>query len=240
MKKLSIIFAFIIVAFSCDKYRPKELNYEDIFTFEVVSSSSAKADGISLIQLDLKSANSDIKSGFKATLETKAGTIIDTEKILDENGNATFYLRTSQDTSNYFVSIKVTDDTKQIYYKQEHFTVELARPDTIFIEASKSTYKLNEFITLKTFINRNQGKPSQKIPVSYSAYQLDNLNNQVKIGRFEGLYNNASSSEGTYADIKFYTDTQNIDTTKVITIRSETKKENNTLTFNQVNFSYKK
>ncbi len=240
MRKFAILITCMIIAYSCEKYKINDQKYEDIFSLEITNSMNAKADGVTLIKLDLKSINSEIKSGLKAILESKAGTLVESEKILDKNGNATFYLRTSQDTSNYFVNVKVLDDSKQVYFEQKHLIITLARPDTIFIESTKSTYKPTDFITLKTYIYRNQGKPSQKIPINYSAYQTDNSNNKVNVGRFEGLYNNTSSVDGTYADIKFYADSPNIDTTKVITIKVETKKDNNLTTFNLINFQYKK
>lgn len=240
MKIRTLNFILPLVFFACKKYEEAKPDYQSMFKLTTENSGDVKADANGLVKVSLISDKEDLKDGLKATFETKAGTLNESEKILDAKGNAYTYLKVSQDTSNYFVTVKVKDGDTQLFYYQTRFSPKLAHADSIFVEPDHSTYKLNDDLKFKTLLTRLTGKPSLKLPVEYKAYQLDNLNNPVTVGRFEGLHGNYSDGEGKFTDIHFFTDTPNIDTTKVLTVEAKTQKDNGQFTKATFNFTYKR
>ncbi|HUP12211.1 MAG TPA: hypothetical protein VM187_08375, partial [Niastella sp.] len=180
------------------------------------------ADGQSSLLLSVtKSVTA--KPGVKVVFSTNKGTLLNDNVVFTGN-TAVTSLKVSQDTGIYVIKAVVKNEKDSMLYQNTiTFNIKRALPDHIFLEANRtiSTMSGDTPTIIKTFLTRDIGLVTTGTAVNFRSYQLKNpTNDTVVVGRFEGLFNNYSKPDGTLNNISFFSDTRNIDSSRVVTIEA--------------------
>jgi hypothetical protein len=241
MKRKSIYIGLsllLICFFGCKKYNPALTNINTDFSLIVQDTTGVRDDGTTLVPVVFNKLT-ETQNGLTVTLTCGHGKLLDSVFTLDSNNMVKTYLRVAQDTGKYFIQATVNMGTTPKAQKTLLFSLRPAMPDSIFFETDSATLHTKTPITIMPFLYRKYGLVSLNTTVSFRAFQVIALNDTVNVGRFTGVLANGSAANGKLANVTFYSDTHNIDTTKMVTIRASVPNDQRKIVYRQVTLGYK-
>lgn len=220
MKRYAYFLAWVLGIWclaACRKYNSADQAAATDFTFKIADTAGVGNDGASLLRV-LLLKNTETKNGLIATFTANRGTLIGTTVLLDSVPQAQVYLKVAQDTGKYVLNVSIADGSTVKVQQSLQFRLRTAYPTQIALETDASKLSIKAPLTISTLLSRSQGLVTLGTAATYSAYQLNAVNTQVPVGRFQGVLGNVSGTTGKMGDVKFYSDTPGIDTTKTVTI----------------------
>ncbi len=238
MKKRYFFLALIIFC-SCKKYHETEVDVPGNFDFNITDSAGIANDGRSALTLHMTKTLT-AKPALKVIFSTNKG-ILSADNLIFTGDAANSFLKVSQDTGFYLVKGMVKDGDSILFQKTISFSLIRALPDSAYMEPNRTISRMGADTPtiIRTFLKRETGLVTIGTYLSFRSYQLSLTNDTVPVGRFEGLFNNYSKADETLNDIKFYSDTRNIDSNRVVTIEAKTLGRNGLPLIRRLSLRYK-
>lgn len=165
-----------------------------------------------------------IENSFITTivLSTTGGSFVNSnEKTLNldinENNEVETLIKLPQSIDKFFTRVALKDNPE--FFVEIPIQPTPAYPKEIIIEPEKLTYTLEDMNMINVYLQRPVGKVSLETEVTINAYQIQDNNSKLKVGRFNNLQNRFTDSN-EHVTFTFLTDTQDIDTLKNIYIEA--------------------
>lgn len=194
----------------------------DTYTVELLDTAGIRADGTSMIKLQVNRTTAADKK-IKVVFSSTKGTIKIPEAYFSGAQSAS-YLQLDREPGTYFISAIVKDgdvilDTKQFTYKST-----TAFPASILFGIDKKYYNISDPITLKVLLLDKTGtnEISSGLKVNYAAYQLSSNGTKTPVGRFVDALNVRTDADGKLPSVVFQPDNQ-IDISKKIYLEVSSK-----------------
>lgn len=203
-----------------------------------VDNPSPAADGFSLVHITVYTRFTKDKI---VALAANAGTFIEstsTQSIvlaLNQQGIAETDFRISSDLKPHIISATITETppaTITLSPVTSYPELLLVEPSTLQIEAGGSPITIHTFLR-KLLPNRMVTKD---IPVGFRAYRVVN-NQEVVVGRFNGLSTSSSAVDGSVPAVSFFADSQGIDKNTPIIIEVSAPKNGTERIIERINLT---
>jgi len=114
--------------------------------------------------------------------------------------------------------------------------LERAYPDEIILEPSAVRIEVDKSITLNAFLLRDLGKVSIGTRADFDAFQLDDIGMKEEVGRFTGLSEPVTDSEGKISVI-FFADSGNFDVTRPVFIRVSSQDDSGDIIISEISIN---
>lgn len=182
-----------------------------------------RADGATIIKL--KATVKHNQNAFnQVTFTTSKGTLQGTSPVnTDQENNAYIDVLVPNAVQKLYFSAKVGNN---VYFDNEELNLVRSNPDFIIIEPTLVSMPLNSSNSLDIFLKRNIGVVSLNSVVTIRSYQIADNDLQIEVGRFTGLSNASSDSNGAI-NVVFKTDTNDIDVSRPIFIEVISSNDSN-------------
>ncbi|WP_132065859.1 hypothetical protein [Aquimarina spinulae] len=174
-----------------------------------------RADGVTIVKL--KATINHNRNVFnQVTFTTSMGDLQGTSPVnTDEQNNAYIDVIVPKSVQKLYFSARVGSSNN--YFDNKELILVPSHPDFILIEPSMVSMPLNSSNPIDIFLKKNIGFVSLNSTISIRSYQISDDNSEVEVGRFTGLSNASSDSNGLIK-VVFKTDTNDINDSKSIFI----------------------
>lgn len=227
MKSLITCILLLLCLYACNK--PDELSPSSaFFKFNLTDTANVKADGVSIFTLSVSippnSAEKFKKIIFSAT--TLGTFITSSTQTVDTGGKATVKIRVGIDSGYHLLSASIDGSTIK---KDITYFINPARADSLLVDANKSFADTlpgmpTEFTV---YYKRMTGLVSKGSLIEARAFQVRNVTDTIPVGRIENLSNKKTDATGVIK-FNYYTDTRDIDNTKLVTVEVSAWNDANT------------
>lgn len=220
MKKIAeVILISCILFIGCKKYVETIEDNNSFFDLQLADTTGIRNDGSSYVKVLFINKKDSLKKGLNVSFETQRGVLLNSAFMVSTvKDTVETYLKVAQDTGLYYIKATLKDGTTQVLQKYLKFNLLGAQPDSIIYEVDNSKLSLTTPLTIKTILLRRTGQVSLNSKVSIKAFQVNGANDTVFVGRFQNVLGNGSDASGKLGDIKFYSDSKNIDISRELVI----------------------
>lgn len=195
----------------------------DTITIAVLGSDTVRANGVSLLRINLALLNSTEK---QLQVSNSAGTLSDGTTVatalkpvtiqLDSNRRGEAFLRVGNRVEPYF--IRANSVANPTTFRLISFTPLRANPDRLFLEADSTYLQPNSQTIINVFLTRNTGQVSINTPIEFEAYQdIDSVRRSLPL--LKNIANGFSNEQGR-ASVVFVADTNVATRAKPVIIRA--------------------
>ncbi|MDX6187775.1 hypothetical protein SGQ83_00295 [Flavobacterium sp. Fl-318] len=210
------------------------LNVGEIINLDILDnngnpiSSEIRADGNTILTVKATvNFNSNAIGSIKFI--TSAGNFLginNANSTVAINGNvATIQLKVPKTVGGVYLRAEAL--TNSNIFKNGTLPLTRAFADNIILEPSRlSIDSSDDLVIINTYLTRNIGYVSIGSTAQYKAFQLDNNNNEVEVGRFTGLAEAFTNDSSLISSVKFVPDTGDINFTEPIIIRVSARNDN--------------
>lgn len=213
------------------------INVGEILNFELLDNKlqplvqPVKADGNTIIVLKAKvNFNATSLNAINFLNSAGSGSFLDVTNLtnitLDSNNNAFIRFKVSKTVGEIYFRAEIS--TNPQIYKTSGLTLTrsfadniVLDPDVLIVDSPSAT------VNLITYLLKDTGSVSTGTGVQYEAYQLNDSNVQVPVGRFTGLPQAFTDTEGKITGVNFKPDTGDVDFKQPIIIRVFSRNDNN-------------
>lgn len=214
------------------------INVGDILNFELLDNKlqpivqPVKADGNTIIVLKAKiNFNATNLNAITFSNSAASGSFLDvtnsTNITLDINNNAFIRFKVSKTVGEIFFRAEASTNSQ--VYKTSGLTLTrsfadhiVLEPDVLIVDSPSAN------VNLVTYLLKDVGSVSTGTGVQYEAYQLNDSNVQIPVGRFTGLPQAFADSEGKITGVNFKPDTGDVDFNRSIYIKVKTMTDSGT------------
>lgn len=176
-----------------------------------VNNFSPEADGFSLVHITV---NTKFTKDKTVTLASSAGTFIQSSNpqsivlALNQQGNAETDIRISSEVKQHFISATISETPPTTIT----LSPVISYPELLIVEPSALKIPEGSAVTIRTFLRKllPNRMVSKGIPLGFRAYQVIN-NQEVLVGRFNGLSTSSSADDGSVPVVSFFADSPAID-----------------------------
>ncbi len=230
MKKLFLIFVFLISVISCES-DDDTISLDEIIKLEILDIENnviteSIGDGETLVVLKATIPSNHSSEFNQVTFNKSDGEFLgiegsQTSRPVDENGNAFIYVKVPNVVEQLFFSAQITANNIN-YTSEKNISLKRANPDYIIIEPNSVSIAIGNSVTINSYLLRNIGKVSEDTMAEFFAFQLVN-GEETEVGRFTGL-TNRTDLDGKII-VTFHSDTGDIDTAQPVIIQVKSKND---------------
>ncbi|MEE1963094.1 hypothetical protein V1387_10400 [Allomuricauda taeanensis] len=226
----SPIFLSAEIGDGSDNFRSESLinlmGVDEVLTLQVFDEGGQqadmvyRADGETIVTLTA-TVNFNPNTLNQVVFESSDGTFLNASnnaviKDINEQNMAKVGLRLPTTSGRIFFSAQVGNGPA--YFDEKSLDLERAYPDKILIEPAMSSVDKGSSVTISVFLLRDVGKVSFETRADFEAFQLDDDNQEVSVGRFTGLVNATTDTDGKI-NVIFFADSPDIDVMQPIIIQ---------------------
>nr|WP_299213842.1 hypothetical protein [uncultured Allomuricauda sp.] len=139
---------------------------------------------------------------------------------IDENNTALMQYQVPNKVGRIFFEASIA--ANDFIFSKENLDLEPSYPDQMVLEPSTISIALGSNISIDAYLIKSIGKVSEGTRPDFKAFQLDDSNEEVPVGRFTGLPAAVTDGEGKVS-VDFFADSLNMDITKPIYIRASSQ-----------------
>ena len=222
MKRINLGLSILcLFAWACHKYVAEPSNPLNGLVVTINGGNPVRADNFSVVPVVLNKSADSLTDSARVYFSSSEGSFLNISSLFS-NELATGYLKIGEDTGTYFLTLKLMQDSQTITQKDTSFRVLEAYPDGVAFETNRSFASTDTPMTISMALRRNVGWPTKGQTVSLRAIQISLLGIPQSVGRFEGILSNYSDSVGNLTPVTFFSDTKDIDTTRVVFVIAST------------------
>lgn len=207
--------------------------------FLTVDNPSPQADGFSLVHVTV---HTNFTKDKTVALAANSGTFIQSSNpqsmilSLNQQGNAEIDFRISSEVKPHIISASITETPPVTI----NLSPVISYPDFLLVEPSALKIESQGSpITIRTFLRKQlpDRMVTKGIPVGFRAYQFIN-NQEVIVGRFNGLSTSSSAVDGSVPTVSFFADSSGIDKNYPIIIEVSAPKNATEKTIEKITLTY--